>query len=205
MLQRFFRQFGNPTGALGHVAGWFMARKNGALNAWVVELLDAQPDDRVIEAGFGTGLGIALNAARVTRGRVAGVDRSPVMLAQASRRNRAAIREGRVALQQGDAVKLPFADASATRAMAVNSLQFWSPREAALRELHRVLAPGGRLVLAQRLRKEDAGRLDRSRFGMTEAALAELVRQLGEAGFRDVRSERRAFAHETLAALVCTR
>ena len=201
MLQRLFSQFAGPRGALGHVAGWIMARKNRALNAWVVELLDAGPDDRVVEIGFGTGLAVAANAARATRGRVAGVDRSEVMLRQASRRNRRALRDGRVDLRLGDATKLPFADASFTRALAVNSLQFWKPPEGGLRELRRVLASDGRLVLAQRRFRANAGRLDRSRFGMDDAALAALVATLNGVGFRDVAVTERAIAGETIAAL----
>ena len=191
MMQRFLRQFSGPTGALGHVAGWLMARKNRSLNAWIVERLEVGPDDRVVEVGFGTGLAVAMNAARATRGHVAGVDRSDVMLRQATRRNRSAIRAGRVALQRGDATQLPFPDASATRALAVNSLQFWSSPEAGLREIARVLAPGGRLVLAQRARKLDAGRYDRSRFGMTDDDLASLARILERSGFQPPKIERR--------------
>lgn len=205
MMQRFLRQFSGPTGALGHVAGWLMARKNRSLNAWIVERLDVGPDDRVIEIGFGTGLAVAMSAARATRGHVAGIDRSDVMLRQATRRNRSAIRAGRVALQQGDATRLPFADASATRALAVNSLQFWSSPEAGLREIARVLAPGGRLVLAQRARKLDVGRYDRSRFGMTDDDLASLARILERVGFQSPQVERREIEGETIAALATTK
>jgi ubiquinone/menaquinone biosynthesis C-methylase UbiE len=201
MLQRLVAQFSGPRGPLGHVAGWIMARKNRGLNAWVVELLDAAADDRVVEVGFGTGLAIEANAARATRGHVAGVDRSDVMLRQASRRNRRALREGRVDLRLGEATGLPFADASFTRALAVNSLQFWKPAEGGLRELHRVLRPSGRLVLAQRRFRADAGSLDRSRFGMTDEQLAALLATLERVGFHDVDVREREIAGETIAAL----
>jgi ubiquinone/menaquinone biosynthesis C-methylase UbiE len=201
MLERLVSQFSGPRGLLGHVAGWIMARKNRGLNAWVVELLDAGADDRVVEVGFGTGLAVEANAARATRGLVAGVDRSDVMLRQASRRNRQALREGRVDLRLGEATKLPFADASFTRALAVNSLQFWKPAEDGLRELRRVLRPGGRLVLAQRRFRADTGRLDRSRFGMTDEQLAALLATLERVGFRDVDVREQEIAGETIAAL----
>jgi ubiquinone/menaquinone biosynthesis C-methylase UbiE len=201
MLARFVRQFSGPTGALGRVAGLFMARKNRALNEWIVALLDAGPTDRVVEIGYGPGLAVAANAARATGGLVAGVDRSAVMHAQARRRNAAALKAGRVDLRVGDAASLPFATASFTRALAVNSLQFWQPPEAGLRELARVLAPGARLVLAQRLHRPDAGRFDRSRFGMTDYRLAALAATLAHVGFRDVAVTRRAIAGETIAGI----
>jgi ubiquinone/menaquinone biosynthesis C-methylase UbiE len=203
MLQRLFRQFSGPQGPLGHVAGWFMERKNPPGNAWLVELLDAGPEDRVLEIGFGPGLAVERNAARAAF--VAGVDHSPLMVRKAARRVRGALREGRVDLREGTVEALPFADGSFTRAMALNSLQFWPSAEAGLRELHRVLAPGGRLALGQRLRKEGAGRFDRSRFGMTEERLAALLATLERVGFREAAVARRTIADEAVAAILALR
>jgi ubiquinone/menaquinone biosynthesis C-methylase UbiE len=203
MLQRLFRQFSGPQGALGHVAGWLMVRKNQGANAWLVELLGAGPGDRVLEIGFGPGLAVERNVARGAF--VAGVDHSELMVRKASARLARALREGRVELRQGRADALPFGDASFTRAMALNSLQFWPSPEAGLREIHRVLAPGGRLVLGQRLRKDDAGRFDRRRFGMSDERLAALLATLASVGFHDARVERRTIAGEAVAALGAVR
>ncbi|RIL00065.1 MAG: methyltransferase type 11 [Proteobacteria bacterium] len=205
MLNRLFAQFSGPRGPLGEIAGLVMAHKNRALNAWIVSVLDAGPEDRVVEIGYGPGLAVEANAARALRGCVAGVDRSEVMWRHARRRNAAAIAAGRADLRVGDATALPFGDAAFTRALAVNSLQFWRPPEAGLRELRRVLAPGGRLILAQRLHKPDAGRFDRSRFGMTDERLAALLALLRGAGFAPAEPVRRAIGGETLAAIVATR
>jgi ubiquinone/menaquinone biosynthesis C-methylase UbiE len=201
MLSRLFRQFGGPQGPLGHVAAWLMARQNAPANDWITDLLEVGPDDRVLEVGFGPGLAVERNAARATRGLVAGVDHSELVVRKALRRAGRAAREGRVDLRVGSVEKLPFPDAGFTRAMALNSLQFWPSAEAGLRELHRVLAPGGRLVLGQRLRKADAGRFDRRRYGMSEERLAEVVATLEQIGFRDVTVARREIAGEDVAAI----
>jgi ubiquinone/menaquinone biosynthesis C-methylase UbiE len=203
MLQRLFRQFSGPEGALGHVAGWLMVRKNQAANAWLVELLDAKPAERVVEVGFGPGLAVERNLARGAF--VAGVDRSSLMVRKAVARVASAVRDGRVDLRHGSVEALPFADADFTRALALNSLQFWPSAEAGLAELRRVLAPGGRLVLGQRLRKEGAGRFDRSRFGMSDERLDALRATLERVGFGRVAVSRRAIADETVAALVAER
>jgi ubiquinone/menaquinone biosynthesis C-methylase UbiE len=202
VLQRFLRQFSGPRGPLGHVAGWLMVRKNAAANAWIVELLAAGRDDRVVEIGFGPGLAVVAHAART--GGVAGIDRSPVMLRQARRRAAAAGLADRVDLRLGSADALPFADADFSRAMALNSLQFWPKPEVALDEIHRVLAPRGRLVLGQRLRREGGGRYDRSRFGMTDEQLAALVARLRRAGFGDIEVHRSEIAGEDVAG-ICAR
>jgi ubiquinone/menaquinone biosynthesis C-methylase UbiE len=130
------------------------------------------------------------------------VDRSDLMRRQATRRNRAAIAAGRVELHVGAAASLPVADASFTRAFAVNSLQFWPDLPAALGELRRVLIPQGRLVLALRMRRASAGRFDRSKHGMTEERLAQVVDAVRAAGFRDLKSVSREIRGEQITAVL---
>ena len=127
------------------------------------------------------------------------------MVRHARWRNRRAVRAGQVDLHLGSAESLPFADASFTRAFAVNSLQFWPDLEGALRELRRVLEPGGRLVVAQRMFRAGGGRTDRRRFGMTEDRLSDLARQLAAADLVVERIERRDIRDETIAALIARR
>ena len=52
------RMFGRPKGILGRLGGIIMARTNQKCAAWVIALLDIQPHDRVLEVGFGPGVGI---------------------------------------------------------------------------------------------------------------------------------------------------
>lgn len=61
------RQFGQPRGAAGKVAGWVMAHRssNRRRNKWVVSLLDVRSTDRVLEIGFGPGLAIAELSRRI--------------------------------------------------------------------------------------------------------------------------------------------
>lgn len=201
-VSRFMNQFSGPHGWLGRVAGMLMARRNGPLNAWIVGELGLEAESRLLEIGYGPGLAVALACERTVRGLVAGVDKSPEMTAHARRRNRAAVRAGRVDLRTGSAESLPFADATFTHACAVNSLQFWPDVPAALGELRRVLVPRGRLVLGQRLRREGGSRTDRRRYGMTDERVEDLRRQLEEAGFDVVDVRRREIGDETIAALI---
>jgi ubiquinone/menaquinone biosynthesis C-methylase UbiE len=201
MIERALRQFSCPTGPLGHAAGGLMARMNAPLNDWVVDLLDVRRHDRVLELGYGPGLGIERAARRAAEGRIAGVDLSYVMCRQATRRNQAAVRAGRVDLRVGHAGKLPFDDASFTRAFSINSLKFWPQPREGLAEMHRTLAPEGRLVLAHRMQRDDVGRFDRSRHGMTEPQLLEVITMLDALGFQRICVERRTIRNEHIAAL----
>src|SRR5918994_1722604 len=150
IMPALVRQFRQPHGLGGRAAGWVMAHRgsNRKRNVWAVGLLDVQPDDRVLELGFGPGIAIGELARRATRGLVVGVDHSEVMVRQASRRNAAAVRNGRVELRLGSAETLPVFDASFDKILAVNSLMFWDDPVARLKQLRGLLRPGGRIAIA---------------------------------------------------------
>jgi SAM-dependent methyltransferase len=183
-------QFHHPTGAVGHVAGWIMGRRssNVARNRWAVQLLDIQPTDRVIELGCGPGVAIAALASRANRGVVVGVDHSQVMIRQARRRNRSAVRAGRVCLIHAPVEHLPisdgpFSDGPFNAALAVNTVGMWPDPAARLPELARLLRPGGRIALVSQPRCPGASA------ATSAAAVEELAGLLTEAGFEQLRTE----------------
>ncbi len=180
-------QFGHPRGAAGSVAGWVMAHRpsNRQRNSRVVSLLDVQPTDRVLEIGFGPGLAIAELSRRVgPSGHVYGIDRSEVMLRQATKRNAAAIQAGRVTLTLGAVEELPPAlDGPFDAILAVNALGFWTAPTERLEELRRRLTPGGRIAIASQPRCPGATR------NTSLDAAREITDLLRVAGFTQMRTE----------------
>ncbi|WP_433174740.1 class I SAM-dependent methyltransferase [Actinoallomurus sp. CA-150999] len=174
-----------PRGAAGRVNGWVFAHRpsNRQRNRWVVSLLDVRPDDKVLEIGFGPGVAVA-ELARAGAGHVYGIDHSDVMLRQASRRNAAAIRAGRVSLIRASVDRLPPAlDGPFDAILAVNSLGFWPAPAERLAELRRRLAPAGRLAIVSQPRCHGAT-ADTSR-----NAAREIEDLLGSAGFTQMSTE----------------
>jgi SAM-dependent methyltransferase len=178
-------QFHQPTGAVGHVTGWIMGRRSSNVerSRWAVQLLDIQPTDRVIELGCGPGVAIAAIAARAVRGSVVGVDHSQVMIRQAGRRNRAAVRAGRVRLIHAPVERMSISDGPFNAALAVNTVGMWPDPPARLREIARLLRPGGRIALVSQPRCPGATAATSS------AAAAELAGLLTDAGFEHLRTE----------------
>ena len=169
----------HPRGAAGRVTAWEMAHRpsNRQRSRWVVSLLDVQPASRVLEIGFGPGIAIAA-LVRAGAGHVYGIDHSGVMLQQASRRNAAAIRAGRVTLVRASVDQIPPAlDGPFDAILAINALAFWPAPSERLAELRRRLAPGGRIAIASQPRCPGAT-ADTSR-----SAAREIENLLREAGF----------------------
>ena len=143
--------WGDPRGALGFAALAAMALKNGGQNRAALDALRPKPGESVIELGCGPGIGVREALKRVgPNGFVAGIDQSPTAAHFATHVAHRAVLSGRAVIMRAEAADLPFRDAMFDKAFAVNSFQFWPDPARAVREIARVLAPNGRLVIAQR-------------------------------------------------------
>lgn len=120
--------------------------------AMIVDHADAQPTDTVLDVACGPGLVVCAFAPRVHR--ATGIDFTPAMLDQA--RSLAAEKGlANVAWDQGDAYALPYPDGSFSIVVTRYSLHHLLDPQAALREIARVCAPGGRIVVVDAYASED--------------------------------------------------
>jgi SAM-dependent methyltransferase len=181
------RQSRRPSGWLGELVARVMAWETGAANAFAVDQLPLEPGAAVLEIGCGHGRTLVALARRVRGGTVAGVDPSDVMVRHATGRLRAESARGRAEVHRAEAARLPFPDARFDAALAVHVLYFWPEPLVELREIRRVLRPGGALVLG--FRPDDAGArasLPASVYHLRSVEEAEQL--LREAGFEAVRA-----------------
>lgn len=113
---------------------------------WATKVADAaqiQPGQRVLDVACGTGILAREVALRTgSNGRVAGIDPSPGMLTVAQQLAPA------IEWREGVAESLPFPEQSFDAVVSQFGLMFFTDQRQALREMMRVLAPGGRLVIA---------------------------------------------------------
>jgi len=114
----------------------------------LIDAIDPRPGMRILDVATGTGLVAAGLAERGAE--VVGVDQSEQMLAGA--RARLAARPdlaSRVTLVRGEAERLPFADAEFDALSFTYLLRYVDDRAATIRELARVLKPGGHIGMVE--------------------------------------------------------
>ncbi len=168
------------TAARTHFDRWSETYENDSAARWLREIqtqalaaVALTPSDVLLDLGCGTGAAVRDAAANVSR--AVGFDLSPGMIAQARDRARAAGLEN-VEFHTGDVSgRLPFEDGAFTALVCTTAFHhFPSPRDT-IEEMSRVLAPGGRVVIA------DANRRHPAVFALD---LALRVAQPSHAGFR---------------------
>ena len=118
----------------------------GVANPWSLGRLE--PGERVLDLGSGAGTDSLIAAQMVgEQGRVTGIDMTPEMLAKA-RAARGRDGSQNVEFVEGEAERLPFPDASFDVVISNGVIDLIPDKDAVFRELFRVLAPGGRIQVA---------------------------------------------------------
>ena len=145
--ERIASQLRCPLGELGKEFGRVMNLRNLSMILGALAQLDLQAGNRVLELGAGDGGLLGYLLSRAPELQYIGLDISETMVAQAQAFNAPFIQAGLADHVLYDGTRLPLADASFDRALAVNTVYFWADMPAMLAELARVLKPGGRLCL----------------------------------------------------------
>ena len=145
-LQRRIQRYGWDLAVQAYARHWHgpLAGVQGELLA----LAAPAPGEAVLDVACGTGV-VAVAAAQAVGagGRVLGVDLADAMV-QTCRQRAQQLGLGQAAFERMDAEQLQLPDAGFDLALCALGLMYVPDADAALRELHRVLRPGGRAVLA---------------------------------------------------------
>ena len=135
-------QFGNPHGIIGRICCVIMNVINKAMYKKTVSLIETDPDDKVLDIGFGNGY-LLRYLFRKTKSDLYGIDISEDMLKLAAKKNREAEKQGKLNLQLGDCCDLSYADNTFAAVTSINTIYFWRDTVNCLSEILRVLKPGG--------------------------------------------------------------
>ena len=190
-LRRSFEYalLGVPHGPLGRVGVRMMAAKKGSFYRAMAAELDLQPDDALLDVGCGSAGLLVEQASHVSY--VAGLDASEMQVEMARRRLADRLAAGTAEIVLGDAAALPWEDGRFSVVASLDAMKFIPDPAAALREMVRVLRPGGRAVVTvSDAANLPVGSTNRSgtldAWGMWLWSDADARRMAEEAGFVDV-------------------
>jgi ubiquinone/menaquinone biosynthesis C-methylase UbiE len=169
-----------------------MNSSHSKLTDWGLEHISMENHHTILDVGCGGGRTVSKLAASATQGKVYGVDYSDQSVAATKRTNVGGIDLGRVEIRQGSVSQLPFLDGMFDLVTAVETHFWWPDLPGDMREVFRVLKPGGTLVLIAEIYKGAntmAAKLAEkyaSRTGMTLLSVNEHRELYTNAGYSDV-------------------
>lgn len=175
-----------PRGFTGGITYFFMNRMHSAIYKNVAEVLVPQPDDDLLEVACGNGHFLKKYASQVRS--VAGLDLSEVGIRAALKKHAARVAAGTGEFVCGDAAQLPWSEEEFTAVTAMGSVVGFSQPQESLKEMYRVLRPGGRAVLSIEWNAEDGKdhSKQKAKFGCQIWTEEEVRTLMKEAGFQDV-------------------
>lgn len=140
-------QVRKPSRGIGRLFLWSMNRSHSSLTDWGLTQVPIEKRATILDIGCGGGRTVQKMAAMATEGMVYGVDYSAESVAVSRGTNAASIKAGRVDIRQASVAQLPFADDQFDLVTAVETHYYWPDLPANVREVLRVLKPGGRFAL----------------------------------------------------------
>jgi SAM-dependent methyltransferase len=185
-----------PKWWIGRLYVRMMNRTHAALTRWGLTHVSIGANDTILDVGCGGGRTIHSLALAAPSGRVDGIDHSEQSVAVARKLNADLIAAGRVDVQHASVSCLPFPDSTFDLATAVETFYYWPDPVSDLREVLRVLKPGGRLVVIaevfRRKERDKAVPLVMKFLGGTCPSAREVKDQFIAAGFADVETSEEA-------------
>lgn len=139
--------FANPQGAAGKLLIASMNIFHTPVSLWGMSHLDLAGDEKILDIGCGGGINLSRFLKKVPRGHVTGIDLSPDCVNYSFVRNRDAIAEGRCSVYEGSAELLPFGANHFDIITAFETIYFWPDLPSTLKEIKRVLKPGGTFLI----------------------------------------------------------
>lgn len=154
-------------------AEWYAANYGDyPTNRLAVERLDLPDQATIVDVGSGTGSALRYAAAKVTNGNLIGIDPVPRMIEIAKEITKGIETGNPINFMVGSAEELPVGDSSADIIFAFDSIDHWNDIQQGLKEILRILKPGGRFIIVKDLAVPGA-----------KKALNTLKQKLGVAGF----------------------
>jgi SAM-dependent methyltransferase len=152
---------------------------DAALADLMLQALGVKESDSVLELGFGGGQALRHLVPLLTRGRYVGLDSSPLLVARANESFPAEFAHFKLEFREGVVSRIPYPDRLFNMAFTLQNVGTWLNIPKGLREMHRVLVPGGKVGI---------GLLPSHRVQGTYVPSIELRAMLRDQGFDDIQT-----------------
>ena len=183
MLGKFIAwQFKKPTGLFGIFSSNIMIKGNMTKYDQMIKNLAVQPNDKLLEIGYGPGIGINMIAQKFSSSIIHGIDFSPLMYNRARKYNKLYIGD-KVQLQFGDFLKMPIDSNSYDKVFCLNVIYFWDDLIAPFEKILSILQYGGTFHIYMATKEM----LKRATDGVfNKYSIEQVVEALRSAGFAEV-------------------
>ncbi len=182
-----------PTGAFGRLFARVMNAGHWPIIQWGLDHVEIGRADVLLDIGCGGGKTVRHLAGLAQDGKGYGIDYSEASVATATGVNRRLIAAGRVDIRHGSVASLPFPDGMFDLATAAETCYFWPDLVENLREIRRVLKPGGRLLLINEAYRDANAKSSNTQWaelgGFTLYAPDEYSAFLTQAGYASVQTD----------------
>ena len=195
-VKSFFSQCARPEGFLGRVMLRFMNFGHAPLTNWGLSLVEIHDGWTMLDIGCGGGATLKRLLMRSKGAQVYGIDISEESVAKARKVN-AEVLDRQVFVTQGSAEKLPYDDNKFDLVTAVETVYFWPDLPNCLKEVRRVVKPGGRFAIMVEVLENDSVWTDVVD-GMTAYSPEQLKEMLDEAGFVKTELHRKKPSYSTI-------
>jgi ubiquinone/menaquinone biosynthesis C-methylase UbiE len=142
-----FRQVRKPSGWLGRRVVRAMNLSHSTLADWGLQQVEVTKEAAILDVGCGGGSTMQRLAVLASEGKVIGLDYSAASISVSRNTNAKEIEAGRVQIVMGSVAALPFSDCTFDIVTGVETHYYWPDLPVNVREILRVLKPGGTFAL----------------------------------------------------------
>ncbi len=171
------KQLRKPGGILAGKVGNKMNKINSFLYDFTIDAMQLKDNESILEIGFGNGKFFDRIFSTANNLTIYGLDFSSEMVKEASANNPSTTNSGKLTLQFGSSDKIPFDDNSFDKVFCINVIYFWEQPADHLKEIYRVLKPGGTFYTAMRT-KESLVQMPFAKYGFNMYTPEEWINML---------------------------
>jgi ubiquinone/menaquinone biosynthesis C-methylase UbiE len=155
VMEKLLKQARMPEGRFGAFWARFMNIGHSNLTRWGLSHISINKDDTILDIGCGGGKTVNTLAKIAAEGKVYGIDYSEVSVAVSTSKNKKLIDAGRVRILHASVDSLPFSADMFNLVIAVESCHFWPDLVNNLKEIRRVLKPGGSVIIVNGIYRDE--------------------------------------------------